>query len=234
MGRRWKTVIWFAAVLLCVSLISFPVQEVKDTWQSWSSPLFGKVIVIDPGHGGPDGGARGANGTEEKDITLQLSKYLRDYLQQAGAIVYLTRDEDKDLSTEGGSLSQRKSEDIRKRMELINDSKTDLFISLHLNAIPASQWRGAQTFYNPNQEESKKLAKSVQKEIKENLNNTKREALGLRNIYIVDHADNPGVLVEAGFLSNPDERTLLESEDYQRKVAASIYKGILRHEADKE
>ncbi|WP_082235734.1 N-acetylmuramoyl-L-alanine amidase CwlD [Halobacillus massiliensis] len=234
MRRWWKTVIWFAAVLVCVSLISFPMQEAKDTWQAWSSPLFGKVIVIDPGHGGPDGGARGKNGTEEKEITLKLAMYLRDYLQEAGAVVYLTREDDKDLSTGEGSLSHRKSEDIRKRLEIINNSKTDLFISVHLNAIPSSQWRGAQTFYNPNKEESKKLAEAVQKEIKENLNNTKREALGLRNIYIVDHSDSPGVLVEAGFLSNPEERELLESEDYQRKVAASIYKGLLRHESDKE
>ncbi|MFC7061860.1 N-acetylmuramoyl-L-alanine amidase CwlD [Halobacillus seohaensis] len=234
MVRRLKTIFWFVAILICVSIIAIPVQEVKDTWQTWSSPLFGKVIVLDPGHGGPDAGASGANGTEEKGITLNLSNYLKDYLQEAGAIVFLTREDDRDLSpaplsTKPGSLSARKAEDIRKRIGIINDSNADLFISLHLNASPNTQWRGAQTFFNPNKEASEKLANDIQGEIRDNLENTNREPAGLRNIYILKHGDPPGALVEGGFLSNPQERELLESEDYQRKVAASIYRGILKY-----
>ncbi|MCP3029603.1 N-acetylmuramoyl-L-alanine amidase CwlD [Halobacillus sp. A5] len=234
MIRRLKTITWFTAILICVGLIYIPVQEVKDTMQSWSSPLFGKVVVIDPGHGGPDAGASGANGTEEKGITLNLSNYLKDYLQEAGAIVYLTREDDRDLSdnpisTKYGSLSARKAEDIRNRIDIINGAKADLFVSMHLNASTSSGWRGAQTFFNPNKEDSKRLAEAVQEEIKDNLENTNREPAGLRNIYILKHADSPGVLVEAGFLTNPQERELLESEDYQRKVAASIYRGILKY-----
>ncbi|MFC7322217.1 N-acetylmuramoyl-L-alanine amidase CwlD [Halobacillus campisalis] len=233
MGRRLKTMVWFAMVLTCVGLVSIPVEEVKDTWQAWSSPLFGKVIIIDPGHGGPDAGASGANGTEEKGITLNLSNYLRDYLQEAGAIVYLTREDDRDLSeapisTKRGSLSARKSEDIRKRIDIINKSDADLYISMHLNASTSSSWRGAQTFFNPNKEDSEKLAKYVQKEMQDNLENTTREPLGLRNIYILSNGEPPGILVEAGFLSNPEERALLEEENYQRKVSASIYRGVLR------
>ncbi|GGF34944.1 N-acetylmuramoyl-L-alanine amidase CwlD [Halobacillus andaensis] len=234
MARRLKTITWFIAILICVSMIAIPVQEVKDTWQSWSSPLFGKVIVIDPGHGGPDAGASGANGTEEKGITLNLSNYLKDYLQEAGAIVYLTRADDRDLSddpisTRYGSLSARKAEDIRNRIEIINESNADLYVSLHLNASTSSSWRGAQTFFNPTKEDSERLAKLIQGEIRDNLENTNREAAGLRNIYILKHAEPPGALVEGGFLSNPQERKLLESEDYQRKIAASIYRGILKY-----
>ncbi|WP_431801968.1 N-acetylmuramoyl-L-alanine amidase CwlD [Halobacillus andaensis] len=235
--RRLKTITWFIAILICVGLIAIPVQEVKDTMQSWSSPLFGKVVVIDPGHGGPDAGASGSNGTEEKVITLNMSHYLRDYLQEAGAIVYLTREDDRDLSddpisTKYGSLSARKAEDIRNRIDIINDSDADLYVSMHLNASTSSGWRGAQTFFNPNKEDSKRLAKTVQDEIRDNLENTNRKPAGLRNIYILKHADPPGVLVEGGFLSNPQERELLESEDYQRKVAASIYRGILKYTTD--
>ncbi|WP_306417026.1 N-acetylmuramoyl-L-alanine amidase CwlD [Halobacillus sp. Marseille-P3879] len=235
--RRLKTITWFIAILICVGLIAIPVQEVKDTMQSWSSPLFGKVVVIDPGHGGPDAGASGSNGTEEKVITLNMSHYLRDYLQEAGAIVYLTREDDRDLSddpisTKYGSLSARKAEDIRNRIDIINDSDADLYVSIHLNASTSSGWRGAQTFFNPNKEDSKRLAKTVQDEIRDNLENTNRKPAGLRNIYILKHADPPGVLVEGGFLSNPQERELLESEDYQRKVAASIYRGILKYTTD--
>ncbi|UOQ91554.1 N-acetylmuramoyl-L-alanine amidase CwlD [Halobacillus shinanisalinarum] len=234
MIRRMKTIGWLLAVVGVVCLISYPVQEVKDAWQTWSSPLSGKVVVLDPGHGAPDGGAVGRNGTEEKDITLELSQYLRDYLQEAGAIVYLTRDDDNDLSSDEGSLSRRKAEDIRKRVDFIKSKKADLFLSLHLNAIPSEKWRGAQTFYNPKSDKSESLAKFIQSEIETNLENTTRKSMGLTNIYLLKHTKAPGALVEAGFLSNQEERTLLESEEYQRKMAASVYRGILRYVTELE
>ncbi|MFD2925195.1 N-acetylmuramoyl-L-alanine amidase CwlD [Halobacillus naozhouensis] len=235
MIRRMKTAGWLLVVVGVVCLISYPVQEVKDAWQTWSSPLTGKVIVLDPGHGGPDGGAVGENGTEEKEITLQISEDLRDYLQQSGAIVYLTREDGNDLSSdEAGSLSRRKAEDIRNRVDFIEDQEADFFLSLHLNAIPSHKWRGAQTFYNSKNEKSKSLAKFIQSEIRTSLDNTTREAMGLNNIYILKHTEAPGALVEAGFLSNPDERTLLESNEYQRKMAESIYRGILRYVTELE
>src|SRR5699024_1165410 len=107
-------------------------QKSDPTWETWSLPLSGKTIVLDPGHGGPDGGAVGEDETEEKDITLIVAKKLQDYLQQSGAIVYLTRETDKDLAagdTEG--LSRRKAEDIRKRLAFIHDKKADFFVSVH-------------------------------------------------------------------------------------------------------
>ncbi|RWZ52089.1 N-acetylmuramoyl-L-alanine amidase CwlD [Halobacillus fulvus] len=235
MVRRLKTFMWLAGVVLLVCFVSYPLQEVKDTWTVWSSPLSGKVIVLDPGHGGPDGGAVGGDGTEEKEITLQLSLYLQDYLQEAGALVYLTRYEDTDLSSEdAGSLSRRKSEDIRNRVQYVDEKEADFYLSLHLNAIPSAKWRGAQTFYNPDDEESQHLAKFIQEEIKDSLDNTERDALGLTNMYLLKHVEAPGALVEAGFLSNPEERELLKSDAYQRKMAASIYYGILRYVTERE
>ncbi|MGI8317297.1 N-acetylmuramoyl-L-alanine amidase CwlD [Halobacillus mangrovi] len=235
MIRRMKTFVWLAGIVALVWLVSYPIQEAKDAWTVWSSPLSGKVIVIDPGHGGPDGGAEGSDGTQEKEITLQMSEYLRDYLQEAGALVYLTRYEDTDLSSEGaGSLSRRKSEDIRNRVQYIEEKEADFYLSIHLNAIPSSKWRGAQTFYNPNMDESEYLAKFIQSEIKTNLENTTRESLGLSNIYLLRNVKAPGALVEAGFLSNPEERELLKSDDYQRKMAASIYQGVLRYVTERE
>ncbi|UOQ44571.1 N-acetylmuramoyl-L-alanine amidase CwlD [Halobacillus salinarum] len=235
MIRRLKTFGWLTGIIILVWLVSYPIQEAKEAWMGWSSPLSGKVIVIDPGHGGPDGGAVGKDGTEEKDITLQISNYLQDYLQEAGALVYLTRYEDKDLSSdEAGSLSRRKSEDIRNRVQYIKEKKADFYLSIHLNAIPSTKWRGAQTFYYPKSEGSQNLAKFIQSEIKTNLENTTREALGLTNIYLLKHADVPGALVEAGFLSNVEERGLLKSDDYQRKMAAAVYQGILRYVTERE
>ncbi|MCA1024319.1 N-acetylmuramoyl-L-alanine amidase CwlD [Halobacillus litoralis] len=235
MSRRLKTFLWLAGVIVLVCMVSYPIQEVKDAWTVWSSPLSGKVIVLDPGHGGPDGGAIGGDGTEEKVITLKMAEYLQDYLQQAGALVYMTRYEDADLASEGTSgLSRRKSEDISNRVQFIEEKEADLYLSLHLNAIPSAKWSGAQTFYYPESEESEYLAKFIQAEIQTNMGNTKREALGLSNIYILKHAEAPGALVEAGFLSNDRERELLKSEDYQRQMAASIYQGVLRYVTERE
>ena len=230
MGRVNKVSLWIIGIIVLAILIQFPIEMTEKTWKTWSYPLSGKTIVIDPGHGGPDGGAVGSDQTSEKDIALQVSKKLRDYLQQAGALVYLTREEDKDLADENTKgLSRRKSEDIRNRLDFVHDKNADLFISVHLNAIPSTKWKGAQTFYYPKYDESRHLAKMIQAEIIRNLENTDRAALAINNMYLLKHMEIPGALVEIGFLSNEEEREQLKLDDYQLQVAASIYEGVLRY-----
>lgn len=230
MGRVSKITIWGIGLLLLIFLIQFPIEKGETTWGAWSLPLSGKTIVIDPGHGGPDGGAEGIDGTQEKGISLAVSEKLRDYLQQSGAMVYLTREEDKDLAdTDTAGLSRRKSEDIRKRLEFIHEKEADFFVTIHLNAIPSTRWSGAQTFYYPKFPESKHLAQTIQAEIVRNLENTDRAALAINGIYLLKQAEVPGSLVEIGFLSNELERELLKQESYQRQIAASVYEGILRY-----
>lgn len=232
MSRGTKIAYWVIGVLVLGFLIQFPISksEFSNTNEAWSLPLSGKTIVLDPGHGGPDGGAVGADDTEEKDIALNVAKMLQSYLQQNGALVYLTRESDTDLAaddTEG--LARRKAEDIRNRLDFIHEKDPDLFLTIHLNALPSSKWRGAQTFYYPEFEGNKHLAKKIQEEIKRNLENTDRSPLVINGIYLLKHAQAPGALVEIGFLSNEEERQLLKQEDYQRGMAASIYEGILRY-----
>lgn len=230
MERYYKIGIWLFGLVVLAYLIQLPIQKTDTTWASWSLPLSGKVIVLDPGHGGPDGGAVGKDNTLEKDIALHVSKQLQRYLQQAGALVYLTRENDQDLASEDTKgLSRRKSEDIRNRLEFIEDKNADFFLTIHLNALPSERWRGAQTFYYPAFDENRHLARMVQAEIKRNLENTNREALQIDGIYLLKHAETPGALVEIGFLSNVEERELLKREDYQEQMAASIYQGILRY-----
>lgn len=234
MKRFGNVLMWGIGVLVLLFLIQMPIMNSKTTRESssstWSLPLSGKTIVIDPGHGGPDGGAVGKDNTSEKEIALTVSRYLQDYLQQSGALVYLTREKDEDLADENTKgLSRRKSEDIRNRLKLIHEKKADFFVTIHLNAIPSTRWSGAQTFYYPKFEESKHLAKMIQAEIIRNLENTKRVALEINGIYLLKHAEVPGALVEIGFLSNERERELLKQDDYQRKMAGSIYEGILRY-----
>ncbi|WP_068677048.1 N-acetylmuramoyl-L-alanine amidase CwlD [Oceanobacillus sp. Castelsardo] len=229
MKRMVKVGFWLLGLALLVFLIQFPMNKSLDV-AKFSLPLSGKTIVLDPGHGGPDGGAVGKDGTTEEAITLSVSKKLSTYLQEAGATVYLTREEDKDLaSEETKGLSRRKSEDIRNRLNFIQAHKADFFLSIHLNALSSTKWRGAQTFYYPSNDENKHLAKMIQAEIIRNLENTNREALAKTEMYLLKHAEVPGALVEIGFLSNVDERELLKQEDYQDKMAASIYEGILRY-----
>src|SRR5699024_10495644 len=199
-----------------IRLMSYPIAQTFDSTEILRLPLSDKVIVLDPGHGGADGGAVGAGEILEKDIALTVTQKLRDYLQQAGAEVYLTREADRDLANEETkTISQRKVEDIKNRVTFMEEKDPDIFISIHLNSLPTPQWRGAQTFYHPNQPESKVLAEAIQDQIKSGLDNTDREALAINTVYVLKHANRPAALVEIGFLSNPDERELLIQSPYQ-------------------
>ncbi|WP_445492966.1 N-acetylmuramoyl-L-alanine amidase CwlD [Niallia sp. 03133] len=205
-----------------------------DSWDAWNLPLTGKIIVIDPGHGGPDGGA-GDSSALEKDIALKVSLKIRDYLQEQGALVIMTREEDKDLADENTkSYRNRKIEDLKERLNIINDSDADFFLSVHLNAIPSSKWSGAQTFYAPQLKDNEVAAEFIQDELIENLENTTRKAKPLGSVYILKYAKKPGALVEIGFLSNATEKANLMKDKYQTKIAASVYKGINRYFSDED
>src|SRR5690625_3013975 len=233
MNKYGKVMLWLLGVVILLLCIQFPANKVIPSWKAVPQPLAGQTIIIDPGHGGPDGGAKGKNNTDEKDITLKVAKLTRDYLQGAGAVVYLTREEDKDLADkETKGFSRRKSEDIRKRIEFIHEQEADFFISIHLNAIPDARWSGAQTFYYPSFPENKHLATMIQSEIKLNMENTDRTPLQIDHMYLLKHTEVPGALVELGFLSNEKERTLLEDPAYQDQLAASVYKGMIRYKVE--
>ncbi|WP_199426841.1 N-acetylmuramoyl-L-alanine amidase CwlD [Thermaerobacillus caldiproteolyticus] len=223
--KLWGAVIGFVMLIIFLQYIFTDTSSTK----SWNLPLSGRIIVLDPGHGGPDGGAVGGE-VIEKDIALHVAKKLRDYLQQQGALVLLTREDDSDLADKDTrGYRRRKVEDLRKRVKFINESEADLFISIHLNAIPSPRWRGAQTFYYGSLIENERLAKFIQAELRRNLENTDRSAKVINTVYLLKYAKKPGALVEVGFLSNPEERELLASDQYQTKLAASIYNGVLRY-----
>ncbi|HLU22704.1 N-acetylmuramoyl-L-alanine amidase CwlD [Lederbergia graminis] len=227
MRKYWK---WFIVFAGAVALFLLFQQQLKtkETFEAWNLPLSGKIIYLDPGHGGPDGGA-GDSDALEKDIALEVSKKLRDYLQQQGALVLMTREKDTDLADpETSKLRHRKSEDLRTRLKLINESEADLFLSIHLNSIPSPRWSGAQTFFAPHNADNKRIAKFIQAELVRNLENTDREAKIINNVFLMKNAEKTGALVEIGFLSNPTERNNLKQDEYQEKVAASIYKGVMR------
>ena len=226
--RRIKIISFIAGLLVLFLILQHDFIE-DDSWNTWNLPLSGKIILLDAGHGGPDGGA-GTGKTLEKDIALDITLKVRDYLQQQGALVIMTRETDTDLAdSDTKGYSRRKVEDLKKRLKMINKTDNDLFVSIHLNAIPSSRWSGAQTFYAPHHQENARAAKFIQEELRKNLENTNRKAKPLNQVYILKNAKKPGALVEVGFLSNPGEKAMLKKDSYQEKVAISIYKGIMRY-----
>ena len=184
-----------------------------------------KYIVIDPGHGGIDGGGVSKTGVYEKNINLIVSYYLKLYLENSGYNVKMTRTGDYDLACKNSD--NRKSEDINKRVEIINEENVILYISIHCNKFNDSNIRGAQTFYNINNEESRKLSNIIQNKLNTILKNTNRITKDITGKYLVDNAIKTGSLIEIGFLSNDDELKLLMDKSYLDKVAYCIYIGII-------
>lgn len=187
-----------------------------------SNAVSSKIIYLDPGHGGIDGGAS-VDGIEEDDINLEISLKLKSILSKSGYLVYLTRDGDYDLATD---LNNRKRTDIRNRVELINKSECYLYLSIHLNIFSIEKYSGAQVFYSNINENSSLLANRIQNSLVSYLGNTNRLEVCDDSIYLINHISKVGCLVECGFLSNTTERNLLVTDEYQMKLAYAIAYGI--------
>ncbi len=188
-------------------------------------PLLGKVIYIDPGHGGTDPGAL-YNDLYEADLNLQISLKLEAELEKNGAIVYLTRYGDYDLSVK--NAINRKRSDLSRRANIINASNADIYLSIHLNSDISSTWQGAQAFYDKVNEKNEIIAKIMQEQFKKDLK-TNREYKQIDDHYLYQRVKIPGVLLEVGFISNPNERYLLKQESYQEKIAISIKNGLINY-----
>ena len=173
-------------------------------------------------------GAESSDGVTEAETNLKIALKLQNLLEEANATVILTRsDENAIYEIDSKSLRQKKISDIKNRVKIGNNSEADIFVSIHLNKIPQSQYNGWQTFYNNGNEESNKLAKQIQ----ENLNDAiqkdnKRVAMKLDTAYIMKHVEIPISIVECGFLSNAEEEKQLLDDEYQNRLAWGIYNGI--------
>lgn len=206
-------------VFLIVILFLLGFSYVKAN----SFPLLGRVIYIDPGHGGVDPGAIYKE-IEEEDINLEISLKLRDLLEKNGAIVYMTRDGDYDLSI---TKNRRKRSDLSNRVNMINNSNCDLYLSIHLNSESTSSWRGAQVFYDDINKNNLIFAQIMQEEFKKKLKSS-RDISEVKTIYLNKNVNVPGLLLELGFISNPNERYLLRQNNYQDKINEAILDGIIK------
>ncbi len=162
-----------------------------------------KTIVIDAGHGVPDEGAQSSTGTTEAETNLKISLKVQNLLEQSGCTVILTRsDENAIYDVDSNTLKQKKISDIRNRVKIGNESSADIFVSIHLNKIPQQQYYGWQCFYKEGNEQSNKLAKSIQENLNKSMQKeNNRVAMKIDNIYIIKHVEIPTSIVECGFLS---------------------------------
>ena len=213
---------YYILFLLIISLCSFNFVSANKV--EYNLELLGKIIYIDPGHGGKDPGTIYKD-IYEKDINLEICLKLQKILENEGAIVYLTRYGDYDLSN--NSYSRKKS-DLNNRAKIINESGADMYISIHLNSINSSTWKGAQVFYDDVNEKNIEIANLFQEQLKEDLK-TKRKVKEIKTMLMNRKITIPGILIEVGFLSNPNDRYLLRQSDYQYKICDSIKKGLIKY-----
>lgn len=190
-----------------------------------------KTIVIDAGHGGMDSGAVGVNGELEKNINLNIVLTLRDMLVLSGFDVVLTRDTDTSIHDSGVTgVRNQKVSDMENRLEIVKSHPDCLFLSVHQNLYTEPQYFGAQIFYNENNPDNKLLAQIMQDNFKVlRPENDRSIKLSGDELYLFKNTAVPAVLIECGFLSNPEECALLATEEYQNKVAFMIYNGIIRY-----
>lgn len=184
-------------------------------------------VVIDAGHGGKDPGKVGVNGAMEKDINLQIALLLKMYLEADDVKVVMTREDERGLYDE--SASNKKVQDMKKRLEIIEKAEPDLVISIHQNSYHEEYVKGAQVFYYTTSEKSKSLAEVIQAQLKSLDEENSRQAKGNDSYYLLKKTARPIVIVECGFLSNREEAESLITPVYQEKIAFQIHMGIMKY-----
>ncbi|MFU0833350.1 MAG: Germination-specific N-acetylmuramoyl-L-alanine amidase [Oscillospiraceae bacterium] len=215
---------------LMLSYISYNrIDQIASTLESSGPP---RTIVIDAGHGGEDGGASGSTGTPEKEINLAIAKDLEQLLTVSGYQVVMTRTEDVAIGDNSlNTVHERKVSDMHQRLKILEEQNNCIFISIHQNYFTQSQYHGTQVFYSINHQGSKILAEHIKSQVIQLLQkDNKREIKPAGDsIYLLRESKVPAVLVECGFLSNPEEELKLKDPIYQHKIAFSIYSGILNY-----
>lgn len=234
-----KKIFLSALFLLIISLVlgSCDTNEIGKSNTPESTPPPPKyasfpTVIIDAGHGGEDGGASGEDGTLEKHLNLEIALTLEEMLRAAGVKTRLTRTEDLLLYDRNSDYEgHKKAQDAAARIAIAEEYDSAIFISIHMNSFPQKQYRGLQVYYSPASPESSKIATQIQSLTVKNLqpeNNRQIKEIG-KNVYIMNNVTHPAVLVECGFLSNPEECALLSSKEYRSKLSLVICGAVLNY-----
>lgn len=219
-------------ILLSIFVYSYQKEKINiEVEKVTTTPISGKTIILDAGHGSPDEGAEGKTGVTEAQINLKIVLKVQNLLEQNGCTVILTRSDSNSIcNLDAKTLREKKISDIKNRVEIGNNTSADAFISIHLNKLSQKKYFGWQCFYKENNEESKKLSKLLQKNLNQSIKKeNNRVAMKINNIYIVKKIEIPLAIVECGFLSNEEEELELQQEEYQDRLAWGIYNGIMEY-----
>lgn len=221
LGVRWWCV--------CLTVIVL-INTTACSWRTDASVTTG-VVLIDPGHGGFDGGTSAEDGTIEKHLNLAVALFLRDMLYVCGVPVAMTRDTDTGLEDSSAvSIREKKVSDMRRRLSMYNDAK--LVISIHQNYFSVPKYSGTQLFYSANCAEGAVLAEAIRQKVVEWIQpqNTRELKKAGDGIYLLRHTESPAVLVECGFLSHPEEREKLKMPAYQQQLAFAVMAGYWNYQ----
>lgn len=224
MGRNKKAIIVLTYILIIFGFIAatYGASVATSTVARLIPMERNRTIVIDPGHGGIDGGAVSVSGLSESQYNLEISLKLNDLFHLLGFQTKLIRDSDVSIYTTGGTIAAKKVSDLRQRVQMVNETENGILLSIHQNTFSDEQYNGAQIFYGM-KGESRELADLLQTEFRNSINpNSKREIKKAEGVYLMQHIECTGVLVECGFLSNPEEEVKLRSSEYQRKICCII------------
>lgn len=229
MNRLQYRLLYGAAAILCLTGLLYVGRGAVAHVISRSAEESGKVcVVIDAGHGGDDPGKVGINGAKEKDINLQIAGAVKKYLEAEGVEVVMTRESDEGLYDAG--TSNKKVQDMKRRIELIDKTEPVITVSIHQNSYPEEYVRGAQVFYYDGSTEGQKLAESIQAQLIQKADpENRRQVKANSSYYLLKKTGTTIVIVECGFLSNSAEAAKLCQEDYQDRVAWAIHMGIMQY-----
>ncbi len=225
-----------ALSLILVTLVFLMSYQYAGSVAADVSPVYSEsvtTVIIDAGHGGEDGGAVSADGHLEKDLNLSVAMLLGKSLTEMGYNVVYTRTEDKLLYSEEENIKgMRKIYDLKNRVKIAESHPDAIFVSIHMNAFSSSKYSGLQVYYSPNCENSRLLGECVQKEAIEQIqpDNTRKIKKADDSIYILKNINNPSILIECGFMSNPEESRLLADKDYQKRLSFAFVCGIINYE----
>lgn len=217
-----RTVLTYLTVVLIFFLIGFLGNDVTTVIADRIPMPRKQTIIIDAGHGGEDGGAVSVSGIKESQINLEISLRLNELLHLLGYRTVMIRTADESVSQSGDTVAARKASDLRQRVNMVNGREEGILISIHQNTFLESKYSGAQVFYGRD-EESRRLGEAMQEALIENLNpGSNRHAKKAEGIYLMQHIERPGILIECGFLSNYEEEALLRTTNYQQKLSCVI------------
>lgn len=230
-----KLCVFLAFLFLCTTFLNrYGVRQSVALGEDLPVTEEEKVytVVLDAGHGGEDGGAVGVNGILEKDLNMSVARYIKERLESYGCRVVMTREKDRLLYTDEQNIyGQRKLYDLRNRLSIASSEENPILVSIHMNKFSQSKYSGLQIYYSKNHPDSRVLAEKVRGAVVRELQpqNKRQNKEATSALYLLHRAEMPAILIECGFLSNPDECARLASEAYQRRLACVIADSIFEH-----